>query len=61
MVFVNTAPTSSEYKLLLLRYICQVKHLEKAVENLGHSGATYNATTKRLEKKYSKMKCRIAV
>ena len=48
---VHQAPATAEYKLLQLRE-CLAGDALKAIENLGHSGAAYNAALDRLDRKF---------
>ena len=51
MTCVDSAPATKEYKLLQLRQYLKGRAL-KAVEDLGHSEAAYDAAKERLERKY---------
>ena len=51
VVCVEQAPMSAEYKLLHLRQYLSGDAL-KAIENLGHSAASYNTAKERLDRKF---------
>ena len=51
MACVDSAPMSSEYKLLQLRQYVSGE-ARKAIENLGHSVAAYEAAKERLDRKF---------
>jgi len=57
---VDNAPMSSEYKLLQLRQYLSGNAL-KAIENLGHSAASYEAAKDRLDRKFGGIRQHIAV
>jgi hypothetical protein len=48
---IESAPATKEYKLLQLRQYLSGDAL-KAIENLGHSAASYDAAKERLERKF---------
>ena len=60
MTCVDQVPATPEHKLLHLRSYLKRDAL-KVVENLGHSEVAYEATKKRLERKYGRKGTQIAI
>ena len=57
---IDSAPATWEYKLLQLRQYLSGEAL-KTIENLGHSGAAYEAAKERLERKFGGMRRQISI
>ena len=57
---IDSAPATGEYKLLQLRQYLSGEAL-KTIENLGHSGAAYEAVKERLERKFGGMRRQISI
>ena len=57
---IDSAPATGEYELLQLRQYLAGEAL-KTIENLGHSGAAYEAAKERLERKFGGMRRQIAI
>ena len=57
---IDSAPATGEYKLLQLRQYLSGEAL-KTIENLGHSGAAYEAAEERLERKFGGMRRQISI
>ena len=57
---IDSAPATGEYKLLQLRQYLSGEAL-KTIENLGHSGAAYEAAKERLERKFGGMPRQISI
>ena len=57
---INSAPTTGEYKLLQLRQYLSGEAL-MMIENLGHSGAAYEAAKECLERKFGGMRRQISI
>ena len=57
---INSAPTTGEYKLLQLRQYLSGEALTM-IDNLGHSGAAYEAAKERLERKFGGMRRQISI
>jgi len=57
---IDNAPMSAEYKLLQLRQYLSGNAL-KAIENLGHSAASYEAAKDRLDRKFGGIRRHIVV
>ena len=57
---IGRAPATGEYKLLQLRQYLSGEAL-KTIENVGHSGAAYEAAKERLERKFGGMRRRISI
>ena len=57
---IDSAPATGEYKLLQLRQYLSGEAL-KTIENLGHSGAAYEAAKERLEWKFGGMRRQISI
>ena len=57
---IDSAPATGEYKLLQLRQYLSGEAL-KTIENLGHSGAAYEAAKERLERKFGGMRRQISI
>ena len=57
---IDSAPATGEYKLLQLQQ-CLSGEALKTIENLGHSGAAYEAAKERLERKFGGMRCQISI
>ena len=57
---IDSAHATGEYKLLQLRQYLSGEAL-KTIENLGHSGAAYEAAKERLERKFGGMRRQISI
>ena len=57
---IDSALATGEYKLLQLRQYLSGEAL-KTIENLGHSGAAYEAAKERLERKFGGMRRQISI
>ena len=57
---IDSAPATGEYKLLQLRQYLSGEAL-KTIENLGHSGAAYEAAKERLEQKFGGIRRQISI
>ena len=57
---INSVPATGEYNLLQLRQYL-AGEAPKTIENLGHSGAAYEAAKERLERKFGDIRRQIAI
>ena len=57
---VDSAPATSEYKLLQLRQYL-TGEARKVIDSLGHSATTYEAAKERLDRKYGDRRRQIAI